>query len=171
MYAEKYTDDFNRNVEIAKEAESIAKELMTQLIPDSNFIDVSNVSEYYHIGDFMNTNGGEFYDVKEDSCISRTHNVFVEDMKFWNSGKVSYGWMHSEYDNLVILDTVGKHIYILDFKVLLELVDGCRHIRTYLGDNETTGYLVPLDRCRRYNALLYEAEYKYNPAWDCYDVA
>lgn len=171
MYGSKYSADFKENVKTALEAEEIAMELVSQIVPEANFISVRDLSEYHHIGDFMDTKTANCYEVKEDSVIHRTHNVFVEDMKFWNNGYVSKGWMHSKYENLVVLDSVCKNIYVLDFKGLIELCNGARHVSTFMGDNETTGYLVPLRKCRQFGVLLQEKGYTYDEVLDCYKVA
>ncbi len=171
MTTGKYTTDFNRNVKIAKESEGIALELLAQLVPDGDFVDVSNVSDYYHLGDIMDAKTGRYYDVKDDGVVHRTGNVFCEERKEWRSGQISDGWMYSNYDNLVILDGVSNHIYVLDFSILKKIYKDYRYVTTNMGDNYTSGYCVPLKACREAGAMLYESAYEYNKAWDCYDVA
>lgn len=157
-----YTEDFKNNVRVSLKAENIAKELLEQLTWDT-LTSVRDVPEYFHFGDLLGTDG-KFYDVKDDGVIHRSGNVFCETKKRWKeSGKLTDGWMlNSHYDYLVILDQIKKHIYLLDFPSLKKIYRSYGYWRNNvdMGDNYTDGIVVSLDKCRKYDALIDESEYK-----------
>lgn len=68
--------NFYRDLEKAKKAEAIVKEILSSLTSNYNFIDVSNVPKYYHKGDIVavDKESGKqiFIEVKDDSRIADT---------------------------------------------------------------------------------------------------
>lgn len=164
-----YTANFKHNVKISLEAENIAKELLEQLTLDT-FFSVRDEPEFFHIGDLLDSSG-KGYDVKDDGVIHKTGNVFCETKKHWKKGGTTDGWMlNGEYDYLCVLDRVGKHIYVLDFKKLKRIY---KHYGRYvhnidMGDNYTDGFLISLDKCRKYKAMECESAYAFNE--DCYEI-
>ena len=167
-----YTGDFQHNVKVSLKAENIARELIEQLTLD-NLVSVRNEPEFYHIGDLLNQSG-EGYDVKDDGVIHGTGNVFCEVRKRWKkSGQITDGWMmNGEYTYLVVLDQIDKNIYILDFARLKKIYrsEGFWRYHVDMTDNYTDGICVSLYKCKKFGALLHEAHYKYNDAWDCYEI-
>jgi hypothetical protein len=166
-----YTEDFQHNVKVSLEAEEIAQQLLWQLT-HKKFTSVRDNPEYFHIGDLLSSDG-KGYDVKDDGIIHNSGNVFCEVKKKWKSGKVTDGWMlNGEYDYLVILDRVGKNIYVLDFKKLKKIYKpyGFYKNNINMGDNYTDGFIVSLLRCRMLGVIVHEAQYTYDEDWDCYDI-
>ena len=170
MVNRNYTTDFNTNTEIAREAEEITIQLLHQLIEGTKFTSVHDDASCYHLGDILSSDG-KYYDAKDDGVIHRTGNVFCEEKKRWNSGNITDGWMRNgEYDYLCVLDNVDHNLYVLDFEKLKKVYKQGRYIETYMGDNVTGGYCLPLWKCRKYGILLYEASYHYDEDWEDYEV-
>ena len=156
-----YTEDFEHNVDVSLEAEQIAQELLEQLTWDQ-FTSVRDNPAYYHIGDLLDSHG-KSYDVKDDGVVHATHNVFCETKKRWKSdGSRTDGWMlNSQYDYLVVLDRVGRHIYLLDFPELKKIYNRCGKpvYNVDMGDNYTNGFVVSLNKCRQFGVMVDESEY------------
>ena len=170
MVNRNYTSDFNNNVKVSKEAEDITMQLLHQLVTGVKFKSVRDDQACYHLGDILGSDG-EYYDVKDDGVVHRTGNVFCEEKKLWNSGKVTDGWMRNgEYNYLCVLDMIDKNLYVLDFEKLKKVYKQGRFITTNMGDNRTTGYCFPLRKCREQGILVYETEYVYDDEWECYDI-
>lgn len=170
MVNRNYTTDFNNNTEVARKAEEITIELLEQLIKGVKFISVHDDEECFHLGDILSSDG-KYYDVKDDGVIHRTGNIFAEEMKYWKSGSISDGWMRNgKYDYLCILDMIDHNLYILDFNRFKKMYRKGKFIKTNMGDNITTGYCVPLWRCREDKCLLYEIQYEYDEDFDFYSI-
>ena len=107
----------------------------------------------------------------DDGVIHRTGNIFAEEMKYWKSGSISDGWMRNgKYDYLCVLDMIDHNLYILDFNRFKKMYRKGKFIKTNMGDNITTGYCVPLWRCREDKCLLYEIQYEYDEDFDFYSI-
>ena len=161
-----YTENFQHNVDVSFEAEEIAKELLEQLT-HQKFYTVRDEPDWFHVGD-LTTIEGKGYDVKDDGIIHKSGNVFCEVKKHWLNGQTTDGWMlNGEYDYLVILDQIGKNIYVLDFEKLKKIYkSGYPKYNIKMGDNYTDGYAVPLKRCRAQGIIVYEASYYYEECMD-----
>lgn len=170
MVNRKYTTNFKNNTEVAREAEEITIELLEQLIDGVDFISVHDNEECFHLGDILGSDG-KYYDVKDDGVIHRTGNIFAEEKKYWNSGTASDGWMRNgKYDYLCVLDMIDHNLYVLDFQKFKKIYKNGKFIKTNVGDNITTGYCVPLWRCRETGCLLYEVSYDYDESWELYSI-
>ena len=170
MVNRNYTDDFNNNTEIAREAEEITIDLLYQLIPGTKFKSVHDDPSCFHLGDILSSDG-KYYDAKDDGVIHRTGNVFCEEQKYWRNGKTGDGWMRNgQYDYLCVLDMIKHNLYVLDFKKLKKVYKQGRFIKTDMGDNITSGYCFPLWKCRKMGILVYETEYHYDEDWDFYEI-
>lgn len=170
MTNREYSKDFKHNVKVSLEAENIAQELLEELT-GQQFYSVRSEPEFYHVGDLI-TIDGKGWDVKDDGVIYRTGNVFCETRKHWNDGTITDGWMlNGEYTYLVVLDRVDKNIYVLDFEKLKKIYKtGNPKYGINMGDNYTDGFTVSLAKCRKQNALVYEAAYDYEDMLDYYYI-
>lgn len=155
-----YTEDFNKNVELAEKAENIAQEIIEQFTLDDLF-NVRNEPEFYHIGDLI-TQEGISYEVKDDGRICETGNVFCEYRKHWLNGQIGKGWMYNQGTNyLCVVDQIQKKIYILDFEKLKPLAEkfGEWRFNIWMKDNYTDGRVIPLWKCKKYGALMCTLKY------------
>ena len=165
-----YNEDFDHNVKVSFKAENIAKALLEELTHES-FYSVRNDPAFYHIGDLI-TIDGKGWDVKDDGVINRSGNVFCEVRKHWNDGSTTDGWMlNGEYTYLVVLDQVGRNIYVLDFARLKKIYKtGIFKSNINMGDNRTDGYTISLYRCKKEGVLVYDAAYDYDEWIESYYV-
>jgi hypothetical protein len=129
--------------------------------------DVADNPEHYHDGDvrLVSKDGNEYFlDAKNDGCIHKTNNVFLETHKrfFSKLSEVREGFIHSNYDYLAVVDRESKCIYILDFKKLKKLHEEnyYRRINTTLSDCYAYGVVVPLHECRDKGALICKIDYE-----------
>ena len=168
-----YGVDFYDNAEIALESELIVQELLGKIYEDKQFYSEHYNEGAYHLGDII-SDDGVYYEVKDDGVIHRTNNVFTETKKKWkNSHKITDGWMYTEKPSyLCVLDMVAQRLFILDFEKLKEIYNRKnRFITTDLGDNYSSGYLVPLWKCKENDAIVYATGYSYDESWNMYELA
>lgn len=156
--------DFYADLEAAKTAEQLVRNVLANLAPGYKFEDVSDVREYYHKGDIkVTTPEGEeiFLDVKDDKRIADTRNVLCEEEVYFKwENYFAPGNMQSDYDYLCIASQSEQQIYILDFRKLKEIykIKGDFKIIKH-ADQDTFCYLVPLFKAKKNGALLHTVKY------------
>lgn len=157
-------DNFQQDLENAKEAEQITLEALSALYTNYAFEDVSNQRQYFYKGDIKATDkktGQEFYfEVKDDGRIADTRNVLCEEEVYYRGcdyyGK---GNMSSDYQFYCIVSKKEKKIYILDFKILKENYKCGEYKVIPHAQQITYCYLLPLGRVRKLGGLLKEIQY------------
>lgn len=81
--------------------EQKALEVFQSLAKGYEFIDVSDIEEYYHRGDIkaIAPDGKEYLlEIKGDTRINETGNVLCEEYTYWyDTGKYKQGNMYSDY--------------------------------------------------------------------------
>lgn len=93
--------NFFSDLENSKEAEQMARVCLSALTSDYNFVDVSNIRDYFYKGDIMaiDAQGNRtFIEVKQDSRIHETGNVLCEDKVLFFDTGMRRGNMQSNYD-------------------------------------------------------------------------
>ena len=170
MKRNNYDGNIKDNSEAARMAEDIAVQLLHQIYAGTKFYSVHDDQSLWHYGDIISSDGF-YYDAKDDGVIYRTGNVYAEDKKIWNDGKITDGWMgNSKYDYVCIVDLIECNFYVLDFEKLKKIYkNGNAYRPSQHDDNLTWGYCVPLWKCRKYGVLVYEAGFEYDDM-DCYDL-
>lgn len=153
-----YSADFQHNVEVAKTAEGIAKEILEKHTKKT-IVDVSRDPECYHKGDLL-VGEKTYIDVKDDTLIHKTGNVFVETLKIWPSGAVTNGWVTSQYNYLAIVSQPDQKFYLIDFKALKQCYKQIgRFVKANNGDNITQGYVCSLKKLRDKGVVKFETSY------------
>ena len=156
--------DFYADLEAAKPAEELARNVLASLAPGYEFKDVSYETQCYYKGDIKATapDGQEFYiDVKNDSRIAETRNILCEEEVYYkDSNYFGKGNMQSDYDYLCIVSESEQRLYIVDFRKLKEIYKEkgkYKIIKHY--DQDTFCYLVPLHVANKYGALIHKINY------------
>lgn len=113
-------------------------------------IDVSDNEEYFSkdidlIVTSPTTNSTRTFEIKWDSKISKTRNLYLETFNI-NSKQWNYDgwWKHCKADYLVYGDSVNQIFYIFHLGDLRERVDKLVCRKAYCG-NDSEGLLVSLD--------------------------
>lgn len=115
--------NFYRDLEKAKKAEAIVKEVLSSLTSKYEFIDVSNIPNYYHKGDILavDKESGKqiFIEVKDDSRIADTKNILCEDLVYYyETGEEVKGNFYNDYEVYCIVSQPERKIYFYDFGTL-----------------------------------------------------
>ena len=147
----------------AKEAEQLVRQIFAQLTDQYQFVDVSNDKEYYYKGDIkaIAANGKEIYiDVKDDGTIHRTGNVLCEEeVYFKQSGHFGKGNMKSDYDIMAIVSKQEQKIYVIDFNILKQHYKKGEYKEINHPTQVTHCYLCELWRLRKWGALITTIDY------------
>ena len=160
------------DAEIARPAEEKAIRILELAFPNAEIENLHDKREFWHKGDIelafpsMTIYG----DVKDESVIHRTGNVFCENHKYFYTDKEtrsidvtqkSDGWMKaSDYDVVIILDDIDKNIYLINFKKLKEFYENWSLKPAWLSDAKAWGNCVPLHTCQSRGALLWHIRYE-----------
>lgn len=91
-----------------------------------------------------------YIDVKSDSSIHRTNNIWVEESIFRvDNDRFEEGWIYAEYDYIAIISQTAKTIYIVDFKVLQQKYQDVnhKHIEIFMPKEKAylNAYLINVD--------------------------
>lgn len=118
--------EFQRDLEAAKGAEALVRDVFSNLTNDYEFEDVANDRAFFYRGDIRATNklnGKEIYiEVKDDSRIADTGRILCEEEVYFKYlDYYSAGNMQSDYDIYCVVSKQQRKIYILDFKVLKKI--------------------------------------------------
>ena len=157
-------NDFKKELEKNRIAEVILLQVLSSIAENMVFEDVTNNPELFHYGDIKSTDkdGNVYYwDCKNDGVIHKTGRVFCETHKyFFRDMKRSAGFMENgKYDYLCVVDRVDGRIYILDFSVLLRIHKNYKEVKSIQSDAYCYGTVIPLNECRKQQALLYTIKY------------
>lgn len=156
------------DAEIARPAEEKAIRILELAFDGkAHFDNLHDKPEYWHRGDVRMTCGEHviYGDVKDESRIYETRNVFAENYKYFHSkpNQKAKGWMRSsQYDLVFILDDIGDNLYILDFPRLKRIYENYTLRQSRLSDCNAYGNCVPLRECRKHGVLRFEIKYKEN---------
>lgn len=158
MLKEFYTD-----LEKAKAAEEIARNVLSTLAPDYNFVDVSYETKCYYKGDIkaIAPNGQEFFiEVKDDSRIADTRNILCEEEVYYKDANYfGKGNMQSDYDIYCIVSKSENRLYILDFNKLKTIYKKGEFKIIPHAQQNTHCYLLPLYIADKYGALMHKINY------------
>lgn len=162
--------NFQKDLREAREAEIIAREVLSKTTEDYRFYDVSNMKKFRHRGDIVSRNLKDdspcFIDVKDDSVIHHTRNILCEDRVSYN-GRVQDGFMRYDYDYLCIVSQPEKRMYLVDFDVLKKHYKQGRYLLQAYDWQYSHTYLFPLRKARKLNALVAEIDYSVSDG--CYE--
>lgn len=134
-------------------------------VPEA-WIHLENVGDnpaYFHKGDILALDelGREtMIEVKNDSCIARTHNVLCEEANyfFWTGERVP-GNMYSDYEIYCVVSEQERKIYVLDFKIMKKIYKTGIYTEIQHSENISYSYLLPLSRLERQGGILYILDY------------
>lgn len=159
--------NFYADLSRAHVAEKMVADIFRGLTDKYNFTWVGNEEEYYHKGDIIaTTKDGRkiFIEVKNDSRIGQTRNVLCEEIVDYFKpikDKPNYftreskkGNMYSNYQIYCVVSHETKEIFVIDFKKLKEFYRQYRYISITHEEQETHGYLVPLDKIKACGGLI-----------------
>lgn len=152
--------DFWRDLAKAKTVEKKALETFQDLTQDYQFIDVSDNKQYYHKGDIkaIAKDGREIMlEIKGDTRIHETGNVFCEEQNFWyETGDFTKGNMYSDYQYYCVVSEQAGKIAVIDFKVLQKHYANANHrfVKIPHNDNDSYGYLFPLKEVKALGGLV-----------------
>ena len=155
--------NFYRDLEKAKKAEALVKDVLSSLTSNYNFIDVSNIPAYYHKGDIVavDKESGKqiFIEVKDDSRIADTQNILCEDsVYYYETGEEVKGNFHSDYEVYCIVSQPERKIYFYDFGKLKEVYKSWGEFKVIRHQQqESYVYLLSTGSVKR--ALLNVVEY------------
>lgn len=178
-------DKFKTDLNNAKEAEKIVKDVLESMTNDFDFQDVSEKKECWHLGDikayynYCSYCGGfgfggnplsyeeyeeykynYYIDVKDDSRIGDTGNILCEEQVwFRNKSTPVKGYMYSGYDYLAVVSKKENKIYMLDFHLLQKHYKQGRKIRINHREQYNDVYLYSLDKAKENGILMATIEY------------
>lgn len=154
---------FYQDLEKAKTAEDLVLKVFDGLTDEYRFEAVGSIREYFHKGDIKATDidGNEhFIEVKDDSCIGKTHNVLCEEDIFYQSiGEFVKGNMYSDYEIYCVVSQSTRKIYVIDFKVLKRIYHKGQFKEIPHREQTTYCYLVPLAMIRKEGGMIAEIDY------------
>lgn len=114
--------NFKADLQKAKKAEELVRDVFSSLTSEYVFEDVSNDRCFYYRGDIKATaaDGREiFIEVKDDSVIWRTQNVLCEEEVYYKHDDFyGKGNMQSDYDIYCVVSWKENKIYVIDFSIL-----------------------------------------------------
>lgn len=159
---------FYNDLRRAKEAEKIAYEVFNRLTLNLLFEDVSDERQYYHKGDlkiwdiFNPSKECLFMDVKDDSVIHRTKNLFAEESVFYKeNNSLQNGFMkNSTYDYIAYMSKSEKKIYLLDFKKWQECYKMGIYKEMFHKYQNSYGYLMKLNQAIELGVVLATINYE-----------
>ena len=150
--------DFKRDLEKARSAEQLVREVFSSLAPGYKFIDVAADRAYFYKGDIkaILPTGKEVYiEVKDDSRIAETRRILCEDENYIRDGDYYLkGNMQSDYDIYTIVSQAERKIYVLDFKKLQGIYKKGVFTIISHADQDTYCYLLDLYIAKRYGAMI-----------------
>ncbi len=151
--------EFYDDLKKAKKGEAIVLDVLKHSTEDYAFKDVSDLEEYYYLGDIEaysdDWDMNYYLDVKQDGCIGRTNNILCEEKVYFkdNGGYWKKGNMYSNYDALAIISIDTQKIFIIDFELLKQHYKEGRYYEKDNGSQITYGRLFPLTKAWRYNMV------------------
>ncbi|MBQ2408866.1 MAG: hypothetical protein II309_05475 [Bacilli bacterium] len=159
---------FYNDLRRAKEAEKIAYEVFNRLTLNLLFEDVSDERQYYHKGDLKIWDITNLYkedlfmDVKDDSVIHRTKNLFAEESVFYKeNNSLQNGFMkNSTYDYIAYMSKSEKKIYLLDFKKWQECYKMGIYKEMFHKYQNSYGYLMKLNQAIELGVVLATINYE-----------
>ena len=154
--------NFSADLAAAKEAEQIVKGFIAAA--GYQVFDVADQREYYHKGDLqiqLPTGELRYVEVKDDSRISDTQNILLEDEVYYKeSGRFVPGNIHSDYDIYAVVSKQDKVIYFFDFDKLKEIG---KRFGTFKRINHPEQYsdcfLLEMCRAIQFKALIAKVNY------------
>lgn len=157
--------NFYSDLEAARKAEHLVAEVLSNCTDEFTFEEVGDKKEYFYKGDIraLDSSWGldeHFVEVKNDSCIARTHNVLCEyKVYFKENDYYAKGNMQSDYDYYAVVSEQNKMIYIIDFEVLKKNYKKGYHKIIDHPEQRTYCYLCSIDKLCKWGALMYFIRY------------
>lgn len=152
---------FSADLAAAKEAEQLVKEAIAAA--GYQVLDVSEDPQYYHTGDLkiILPSGERFVEVKDDSRISDTKNILLEEEVYYKeSGRLVQGNMYSNYDIYAVVSKKERLIYFFDFSMLKQIYKRFGTYKTIQHPEQYSNcYLLELCRAKQFGALIAKINY------------
>lgn len=157
-------NNFYRDLEAARSAEHLVRDVFASLSLDYTFEEVGGVRDFFYRGDIKATaaDGREiFIEVKDDSRIADTGNVLCEEEVYYKKHDyLGKGNMSSDYDIYVVVSRAENKMYVIDFKILKENYHKGTFKRIEHPQQETYCYLCELWQIDKWGGLIAEIDYK-----------
>lgn len=157
------SNQFYKDLARGQRAEQIAIDILRKNISWYNFASVGTEQYYWHKGDILGVREDgkiTMFEVKDDSRIADTGNVFCEEeVRYYATGTTQIGFMYNQYDILCILSQQDKKLYLIDFNTLKQIYKTGTFKTAKHQTQETDGYLVPLAQVQAQGGLI--ATYSY----------
>lgn len=155
---------FQSDLQKGKRAERLVKEVFSSFAPRYDFIDVSDDSSYYDIGDILaicKEDGSIIsIEVKNDEKIHKSYNILCEEEIFDKRvDEFVKGNMSSTGDIYCVVSEPARRIYVFDFAVLRQIYKKGEFTVLHHATQDTYCYLLPTGIAKRYNALIKDIEY------------
>lgn len=156
---------FTNDLAIGRRGELIVLDTFSKIHNNCEFIDVAKDKDFYYIGDIkvINKDSGNerFIEVKNDSRIAATKNVFCEDEyfnkydgEFYNGNMRNNGtWLYC------VVSEQERKIYTFDYKELQKIYKKGEFKRVVHETQDTYGYTLPLSTLRVKGILLETVNY------------
>ena len=156
--------EFQRDLEAARGAEILVRDVFSRLTDDYTFEDVAAERSFFYRGDIRairKVDGKEIYiEVKDDSRIADTGRILCEEEVYFKYiDYYSAGNMQSDYDIYCVVSQSERKIYILDFKVLQKVYTKGEFKVIPHSKTDTYCYLLDICEARRLGALIQVLEY------------
>ena len=157
-------EQFNKDLAFGKKAEEIVFNYFSSIDDKHTYIDVSDKSFYYHLGDIIavdrETKEQILIEVKNDSCIHRTGNVVCEEWVHYKStGQTKNGNIHNNNDIYIVVSQEQRKIYVMDMKVLKRIYLNGRYKEFDYAHQASGCFLVSLDSIRANGGLIAILDY------------
>ena len=156
---------FQIDLNEAARVERLACEVFQSLTNEYTIENVRNNPWYYTKGDLIAraADGREYFlEIKGDTRIGQTGNVFCEEMNYWRwQGEYTDGNMYSDYQYYCVVCEEKRVIYVMDFKIIQKHYNkhGYEYKEVNHKDNISYGYLFPLTEVKRLGGMVEEVRY------------
>lgn len=151
-------EKFYQDLSMGERGERIVLDTFQALGRQYEFKYVADQPKYRYKGDIIavKPDGTEiFIEVKNDSCIHKTDNVYCEEYVDYRDGRgMMPGNMFCKGDIFAVVSEISKQIYIIDYKKLREIYERGQPKDFDWISQASYGYLVGYHVLRNHNALI-----------------
>lgn len=157
------TNNFLRDLVIAKTAEEDVISALSYLAPDIEFVDVSNDRAYFYKGDIkavLPDGRSIMLEVKRDTRICDTGNVLCEEQVYYfDTNSYAKGNFYSDYEIYIVVCPQKHKMVIMDFAILKSIYKGGRFREIPHEEQITYCYLLPLDEIEEAGGIIAIIDY------------
>ncbi len=155
--------NFYRDLNKARSAEKLVKDVFSQLTDNYDFEEVGNNRAYFHKGDIIATgkDGRKIMiEVKDDGVIYKSGNVLCEEEVYYDEIQdYIKGNMYSDYQIYCVVSQPERAIYVIDFNKLRENYKKGEYKEIKHYDQTSICYLCNLAQVKQWGALIKKVKY------------